>query len=121
MVRRRGEVALPTSLRLDYEGGETQTLPLLEPEQVSGGVEPSALRMSSRLIRGAPWQGRFARIELTGAKKLVSATVDPEDRLLIDVNRLNNSRRAEPDPRAAARWGTRLVFWLQQLVALAGL
>ena len=51
----------------------------------------------------------------------MSATVDPEEQLVLDVNRLNNARRAEPDGRAAARWGTRLVFWLQQVLALAGL
>jgi hypothetical protein len=44
-----------------------------------------------------------------------------DDRLKLDVNRVNNARRAEPDTRAANRWGTRLVFWLQQLLALAGL
>jgi hypothetical protein len=119
LVRRRGEVVLPTSLRLDYEGGETQTLPLLEADRADA-VEATPLASGSPTT-GAPWRGRFRRIELSGAHRLVSATLDPEDRLKIDVNRLNNSRRAEPDSRAATRWGTRLVFWLQQLVALAGL
>jgi hypothetical protein len=120
MVRRRGEVALPTSLRLEYEGGEAQTLPLVEGEP-AGAIEGAVLAPASASTTGVPWRGRFRRIELTGAKKLVSATIDPDDRLLLDVNRLNNSRRVEPDSRAAARWGTRLVFWLQQLAALAGL
>ena len=120
MVRRRGEVVLPTSLRLDYEGGASQTLPLLEAVPAKGAVEGTPLA-SGATTAGEPWRGRFKRIELTGPHRLVSATIDPDDRLLIDVNRLNNSRRAEPDPRAANRLGTRLVFWLQQLVALAGL
>jgi hypothetical protein len=50
----------------------------------------------------------------------VSATVDPEDHLKLDVNRLNNGRRVEPDGRASARWGSRFVFWLQQILALSG-
>ena len=37
------------------------------------------------------------------------------------MNRLNNSRRVEPDGRAAAHWGVRWVFWLQQLLAMVGL
>ena len=119
VVRRRGEVALPTSLRLVYEGGETQTLPLAEGE-LAPAVEHTALAPAAAAA-APPWRGRFRRVELTGAKKLLCASVDPEDRLLIDVNRLNNSRRVEPGSRAAARWGTRLVFWLQQLMALAGL
>jgi hypothetical protein len=118
MVRRRGEVVLPTTLRLEYEGGEAQTLPLVEGEP-AGAVENTALAPAG--APGAPWRGRFKRLELTGAKKLVSATVDPEERLLIDVNRLNNSRRVESGSRASTRWGTRLVFWLQQLAGLAGL
>ncbi len=119
MVRRRGDVVLPTSLRLEYEGGEAQTLPLVEGEP-AGAVENAALGPAAA-APGAPWRGRFKKVELTGQKKLVRATVDPEDRLLIDVNRLNNSRRVEPGSRASARWGTRLVFWLQQLAGLAGL
>jgi hypothetical protein len=117
LVRRRGEVTLPTSLKLEYEGGTTQTIALVEGER--GGVEGTALFAGAPV--GEPWQGRFKRLELTSARRLVSATVDPEDRLALDVNRLNNARRAEPDSRAAARWGVRCVFWLQQLVALAGL
>jgi hypothetical protein len=37
------------------------------------------------------------------------------------VNRLNNARRSEPDTKAASRWGARIVFWLQQALALSGL
>jgi hypothetical protein len=117
MVRRRGEVVLPTSLRLDYEGGETQTLPLVEQDR--SGVENTGLAPGA--ASGEPWRGRFKKIELLTAKRLVSATVDPEDRLKLDVNAANNSRRSEPDTAAANRWGARLVFWLQQLLALSGL
>ena len=117
MVRRRGEVTLPTSLRLDYEGGEAQTLPLVEQDRA--GVENTGL--SPGPASGEPWRGRFKKIELLSARRLVSATVDPEDRLKLDVNAANNSRRAEPDTAAANRWGARLVFWLQQLLALSGL
>jgi hypothetical protein len=70
MVRRRGEVVLPTSLRLDYEGGETQTLPLVEQDR--SGVENTGL--APRAASGEPWRGRFKKIELLTAKRLVSAT-----------------------------------------------
>jgi hypothetical protein len=119
VVRRRGEVALPTSLRLEYEGGTAQTVALLERDPEGGSVEQPALLDGSRT--GEPWSGRFKRIELTSERQLVSATVDPEEHLKLDVNRLNNSRRVEPERRASARWGSRYLFWLQQLLALAGL
>jgi hypothetical protein len=37
------------------------------------------------------------------------------------VNRLDDGRRESSDGRAAARWGTRFVFWLQQALALVGM
>jgi hypothetical protein len=112
-------VVLPTSLRLEYEGGSVQTLALTERDEAGAGVE------RIELLRGAagrePWRGRFKRLELASEKRLVSASVDPDDLLKLDVNRLNNARRSEPDSKAASLWGARLMFWLQQTLALAGL
>lgn len=119
VVRRRGELSLPTSLRLEYEGGKAQTVALREHEP--GGSELETAPLAGSPGAGEPWSGRWKRLELTGERRLVSATLDPEDRLVLDVNRLNNSRRVEPDGRAAAHWGARWVFWLQQLLAVAGL
>jgi hypothetical protein len=114
LVRRRGAVALPTTLRLDYEGGPPQTIALgargIEGGQAEAAGDPAQ-----------PWLGPWKKIELVGPHRLVSATLDPDDRLVLDVDRLNNSRRVEPDTRAAAHWGARWVFWLQQLLAMAGL
>jgi hypothetical protein len=103
IVRRRGEVAgLPVRLRLSFEGGGH--------EDVALGDAP-----------GQPWTGRWKKIERTGARRLVSATVDPDGTLVLDVNRLDDGRRASPDGRAAAAWGTRFIFWLQQALALVGM
>ncbi len=102
LVRRRGEVILPTELELRFEGGRTERLPLRDAD-------------------GGAWSGRWRKVERTGPQKLVAAVVDPDDKLVLDVNRLNDARRAAPDGRAAARWGVRWVFWLQQLLALGGL
>jgi hypothetical protein len=119
VVRRRGTVALPTSLRLQYEGGRTQEVVLLEHDYEGGRVEEAPLLGGP--LGGEAWLGPWKRLELTGEQRLVSATLDPEDRLAIDVNRLNNSCRVDPDGRAAAHWGARFLFWLQQLLALVGL
>lgn len=102
LVRRRGEVRLPTTLELRFEGGQAETvdLPLEGP---------------------AAWEGRWKRLELTRDRPLVSAALDPGDRLPLDANRLNNARRVEPDGRVAARWGLGWIFWLQQALATVGL
>jgi hypothetical protein len=119
VVRRRGEVVLPTALKLEYEGGTTQAISLLEREYLGASAEGAALLGEPRAVE--PWLGRWKRIETTGQHRLVSATLDPEDRLAIDVNRLNNAQRVAPASRASAHWGARWVFWLQQLLAMVGL
>jgi len=42
--------------------------------------------------------------------------VDPDEKILLDLDRTNNGRRTEGDPRAAARWTSRSVFWVQNLI-----
>ena len=110
---------LPTSLKLEFEGGTTQTISLLERD--TPGEDAEAPPLLEDRAGGGAWVGRWKRLELTGDKRLLAAAIDPEDRLLIDVNRLNNAKRVEPDGRAAAHWGVRWVFWLQQLLAMVGL
>jgi hypothetical protein len=95
-VRRRGEVVLPVEVELQFAEG------------------PPVRRR---------WDGRkrWARFEARGPHPLVAAVIDPEDRLVLDVNRLNNARRVDPDGAVAAWWGARLTFWLQLVLGLGGL
>jgi hypothetical protein len=96
LVRRRGEVVLPVEVELQFEGAPPQR---------------------------RQWDGeeRWVRYEMTGPHRLVAAIVDPDDRLVLDVNRLNNARRVRPDHGTAAYWGMRWTFWLQTVLSLAGL
>ncbi len=102
LVRRRGEVVLPVDLELVYESGRRS-------------------RMALRNQDGSVWSGRWRLVERVGPERLLSATVDPDDRLVLDVNRLNNARRAQGDGRAADRWGTLVAFWVEQALAVMGL
>jgi hypothetical protein len=63
------------------------------------------------------WDGheRWVRFRAVGPR-LAWAEVDPEETLLLDVDRLNNSRRTAPDRRASRRWGQRVRFWIQNLL-----
>jgi hypothetical protein len=95
-VRRLGEVVLPVEVELQFEGGP--------PER-------------------RDWDGRdrWVSYEVTRPHRLLAAVVDPDDRLVLDANRLNNARRVRPDGQAAAYWGARVTFWLQSVLALVGL
>jgi hypothetical protein len=63
------------------------------------------------------WDGRerWVRFRVVGPR-LAWAEVDPDHTLLLDVDRLNNSRRVEPDRRASRRWAQRLRFWIQNIL-----
>ena len=91
LVARRGEVALPVEVVLRFEGGR---------------------------IHRATWDGvaRWKRFRVESGPKLLEATVDPGEKILLDLDRTNNGRLTTPDPRAASRWTARAVFWMQNLI-----
>lgn len=50
--------------------------------------------------------------------KLDYAVVDPERKLLLDLDTTNNSKRAKPDEHLPARkWASKWMIWLQDLMA----
>ena len=58
--------------------------------------------------------GRWHRITLEHASRVVSAQVDPDQVLLLDTNFTNNSYTTEPAaPRAATKWAATWMMWLQ--------
>ncbi|HSL23526.1 MAG TPA: M1 family metallopeptidase [Vicinamibacterales bacterium] len=92
VVQRKGEIVFPVEIALRYEGGRTDR---------------------------RRWDGRdrWLKIRTTSPERLSSADVDPDRRVLLDVDWLNNARRVESDRRAATKWSSRLMFWVQNLVA----
>ncbi|MEO8430748.1 MAG: M1 family metallopeptidase [Acidobacteriota bacterium] len=91
LVTRRGGVALPVEVLLRFEGGRTYR---------------------------SLWDGeaRWKRFRVTGGPRLIEAIVDPDEKITLDSDRTNNGRRALADPRAAARWTARSVFWMQNFL-----
>ena len=90
-VVRRGDVAMPVDVLLRFDGGHEHR---------------------------SHWNGeaRWARFRVAGGPRLLEAVVDPDEKILLDLDRTNNGRRPEPDPRAAARWTVRTVFWIQNMI-----
>jgi hypothetical protein len=68
------------------------------------------------------WDGKYRWVKFVFEKpsKLTSAEVDPQRKLALEANFTNNSRLAEPDNRAAAKWYIRWIFWLENLFFAAG-
>jgi hypothetical protein len=46
--------------------------------------------------------------------------VDPDRRIPLDTDWLNNARRVKADHRAAWTWSARWLFWMQQLASTVG-
>lgn len=90
VVRRLGEVRLPVAVELRFADGRAERV---------------------------AWDGeeRWVRFRVEGPR-LLCAEVDPDEVLVLDANRLNNSLRTDPDRRASRRWGQAARFWIQNLL-----
>lgn len=60
---------------------------------------------------------RWARFDFTGETAVVSAELDPEQKLLLDGNKLNDSRTVKADSSASRRWTADVAALLQSLYA----
>jgi hypothetical protein len=94
LVQRKGEIVFPVDIALRYEGG--------------------------RIERRA-WDGRdrWLKIRTTTKDRLLSADVDPDRKVVLDVDWLNNARRVDSDGRAAFKWSSHVMFWAQNVLATA--
>jgi hypothetical protein len=54
-------------------------------------------------------------------KALHWARVDPDQKILLDVNIINNSRTVEPSSAPVWKYAVKVFFWFQNLINLAGL
>ncbi|MFQ5632690.1 MAG: M1 family aminopeptidase, partial [bacterium] len=90
-IRRLGDFKFPVEVELVFDGGEK--------------------------IRET-WDGQdlWKNFRYTKPAKLVSATVDPEHKIIIDVNYTNNSRSVKSHSAGANKLATRLLFWMQFLM-----
>ena len=64
---------------------------------------------------GRPQRWKVLQLYATGAR--ISAEVDPDRVLLLDINRTNNSMTLEPRAtEAASKWSLVWMAWLQDLM-----
>jgi len=96
VIERRGEVRMPVDILVVFDDGS-------ETRETWDGID------------------RWYRIDITSTRQAAYAVVDPDDKLALDVNRLNNSRMRTPATRGIIRLAGRWGLWLQgALLALTG-
>ena len=88
LVRRLGEVKIPVEILVIFEDGAT--------------IEEN-------------WDGqyRWKKFEYSGPSRLRKAIVDPAFKLVIDVDRTNNSMARKANKVAPLKWVSRWLLWLQ--------
>jgi hypothetical protein len=93
MIVRHGEVTLPVELRVELDNGR---------------------------VVNESWDGRDRWKRFEYPAKVVRAVVDPDRKLAIDVDPVNNEwiARHEPAARASTKWAERFLLWLQAFLEM---
>jgi hypothetical protein len=89
--------------------------------RLGGGVFPVDLLMvfEDDSTAQVAWDGeaRWKLFVEERPAKLAYAVVDPEHKLMLDLNSTNNSRLREPRGRLpAVKWGSKWMIWMQDLL-----
>jgi hypothetical protein len=61
------------------------------------------------------WDGQelWKKYRYTGPERLLSATVDPDHKIPLDINYTNNSKTVEEETLGIRKMATRFLFWMQ--------
>ena len=88
LVRRLGEVIMPVDIEVTFENG--------------------------KVVR-ENWDGRYRwkKFKYQGPFRVEVAVVDPEFKLVLDVNRTNNSMMRKPNSLSLWKWTSNWMLWLQ--------
>ena len=92
-MERLGEVTLPVEVLIGFDNGDE----VLET-----------------------WDGKasFKDFEYTGTRKAVWAKIDPQDKIDLDVNRINNSYTDKTDRTASRRMTNKFIFLVQMMISM---
>ena len=90
-VQRKGDWVFPVELLVTFEDGTTQTLHW-------SGVEGSKV------------------FEFRGGPKVVSAQIDPQHKIGLDIDWNNNSMTLQPETAPLWKYAAKTIFWVQQMM-----
>jgi hypothetical protein len=88
IVRRLGEVKIPVDLLIVFEDGR-------EVKETWDGMY------------------RWEKFTYTHTSRIKEAIIDPEFKLVLDLNRTNNSMKRKPNTLAPLKWVSNWMLWLQ--------
>ncbi|MCI0665505.1 MAG: M1 family metallopeptidase [Acidobacteria bacterium] len=113
-IRRNGEAWFPVELVFSFKDGSKI---IGKPVSVSNTAIEYNFESNKEGRQWAErWQksDRWKKFRFTTAAELALAQVDPEEKVLLDSNLTNNSRKPKAIGMGATlRWGSAAMFWLQ--------
>ena len=95
-VDRKGELILPTEIEIIFKNGEKK---IIEWD----GKEPSKL------------------FEFESTSKILSAHLDPEQKIYLDIDLNNNSYTWKPETSVFKKYAFKVMFWVQNVLQSAGM
>src|SRR5262245_19174144 len=116
-VRRKGEAWFPVEMVFSFKDGSKI---ILKPVNISNSAIEYSLESDKGGRQGIerwPLSDRWKKFNFTMAAELALAQVDPEEKVLLDSNLTNNSRKPKAlGGGATFRWGSGAFFWLQSFI-----
>ena len=111
---------------LENERAKKQLFESVVVVRRSGGVKlpvDVAFKFEGKPVERQAWDGRDTTrsFRFERPEKLEWVDVDPDRKIALDVNWVNNGRRITPDSRPAASWTARWLFMLQNIITTLGL
>ena len=90
-VQRKGDWVFPVDILVTFEDGTSRTL---------------------------HWSGEegLKVFECTGASKVVSAQIDPFQKISLDIDLNNNSLTLQPEKAPLWKYAAKTIFWIQNLL-----
>lgn len=88
VIRRIGEVIIPVEVKVTFDDGH---------------------------VESASWngKGRWTRLKFVRSSGVREVEIDPDRKILLDVNLTNNSKSRESDHSGVIKISSKLLFWLQ--------
>jgi len=69
------------------------------------------------------WDGKekYHDFKYIGSRKVLWAQIDPDQKILLDTNMMNNSLSLKPHRKLSLKWGTKFLFFIQNLMQITAI
>ncbi len=104
----------------DSDDGGKQYLSTIVLQRKQSGVMPvdAFIRFENGETESFVWDGRdeWKKIEYRGSYRVDEVYIDPENKVLLDLNKLNNRWVREGDSSVSTKYGLKYLVWMQQFL-----